>query len=62
MESQRKSLFKAVSWRVIGSAGTLVVSWWYTGSFAAGAAISSIEFVAKIGLFYVHERIWSRVQ
>jgi uncharacterized membrane protein len=62
MDSHRKSVFKAVTWRIVGSVDTFVISWLVTGSAKMGVAISAIEVVTKIVLYYFHERAWSRVK
>jgi uncharacterized membrane protein len=53
-----RHIFKAVTWRILASTTTLLVSWWITGSWELGAGIMSIEAIAKMGLYYVHERAW----
>lgn len=62
MESHRKSALKAVSWRVVGTTDTFIISWLVTGSVVLGASISAIEVVTKIVLYYLHERAWSKVK
>ena len=62
MDSSRKSFFKTLSWRVIATATTFVISWLVTGSVAVGAGIATIEFWAKLVLYYGHERLWAKVQ
>ena len=59
-ESVRESLMKTMSWRVIATTTTFVISWVVTGSVLAGGVIASIEFWAKLALYYLHERAWSR--
>ena len=61
MDSNRKSFFKTMSWRVIATATTFVISWLVTGSVALGAGIATIEFWAKLVLYYGHERLWAKV-
>ena len=61
MDSNRKSFFKTMSWRVIATATTFVISWLVTGSVAVGAGIATIEFWAKLVLYYGHERLWAKV-
>ena len=61
MDSNRKSFFKTMSWRVIATATTFVISWLVTGSVAVGAGIATIEFWAKLILYYGHERFWAKV-
>ena len=59
-DSVRKSVMKTMSWRVLATTTTFVISWIVTGSVLAGGAIASIEFWAKLALYYAHERAWAR--
>ena len=59
-DSVRKSVMKTISWRVIATATTFLISWVVTGSVLAGGVIASVEFWAKLLLYYLHERAWSR--
>ena len=59
-DSVRKSVMKTMSWRVIATTTTFVISWVVTGSALAGGVIASVEFWAKLALYYLHERAWSR--
>ncbi len=58
--TRRRSLAKALSWRVLATATTFVVSLIVTGSMAFAGSISAIEVVAKVVLYYAHERVWHR--
>ena len=61
-EGHGRSLVKAISWRVLGSVDTFILSWLFTGSPKAAGAIASTEVLTKIVLYYFHERIWSSVK
>jgi len=56
-----RSLMKAVSWRVTGSIDTLIISFLITGKIKWALTISGVELFTKVGLFYVHERIWENL-
>jgi len=56
-----RSLVKAVSWRVVGSMDTFVLSLIVTGSGKLAISIASVEALTKIALYYVHERVWRAV-
>ena len=58
MQSRRRHLAKAVSWRFFGSSTTFLLSWLVTGDVIIGLSISGIETFTKIVLYYVHERLW----
>jgi uncharacterized membrane protein len=60
-EAHRRSLAKAVSWRLTGSIDTFVLSFLITGSVRVAGSISGVELFTKILLFYFHERIWTLV-
>ena len=61
-EKHRRSLLKAVSWRITGSIDTFILSLLVTGNWRVAGTISAIEVLTKIGLFYVHERAWARIR
>jgi uncharacterized membrane protein len=62
VESHPRSFFKAVSWRMVGSIDTFVLSLLYSGSAKMAGAIAGTEVFTKIVLFYFHERAWSLVR
>lgn len=57
-ESHGRSLGKAVSWRILGSLDTFLISLFFTGSAGAAGAIASTEVLTKMLLYYLHERAW----
>src|SRR3546814_3571989 len=61
-ESHPRSFLKAMSWRVLGSIDTFLLSLFFTHSAKAAGAIASTEVVTKLLLYYVHERAWARVR
>ena len=60
-EAHSRSFLKAVSWRILGSIDTFIISYFVTGKLVFAASIASVETVTKIVLFYGHERIWALV-
>jgi len=60
-ESHRRSLTKAVTWRVTGTIDTFIVSWLLTGEPKVALSIAGIEFFTKIFLYYSHERVWNKI-
>ncbi|PKA99147.1 putative membrane protein [Flavobacteriaceae bacterium MAR_2009_75] len=60
-EKPIRSVAKAVSWRVIGTLDTLLISYLLTGEVAIAASIASIDFVTKMFLYFVHERVWNKI-
>lgn len=60
-EKPIRSIAKAVSWRVIGTLDTLLISYLLTGEVAIAASIASIDFITKMFLYFFHERLWNKV-
>ena len=60
-EKPLRSVIKALSWRLIGTIDTLVVSYILTGELLLASSIASIDFVTKLVLYFVHERIWNTI-
>ena len=52
---------KAISWRILGTIGTSVIVLVFTGRWELALSVGGVEGVLKIGLFFVHERLWDRV-
>jgi uncharacterized membrane protein len=61
-EAHLRSAAKAVSWRVVGSLDTFIISFVLTGNLVWAGSIASAETLTKIALFYLHERAWRRVR
>ena len=57
-----RSIVKTISWRVLGTIDTIVISYLITGSLAMAASIGSIEVVTKMILYYFHERAWNKLK
>ena len=49
---------KTITWRILASADTLLISWLLTGSIAIAGSIASLEVVTKMILYYGHERFY----
>lgn len=55
---KKRHVFKAISWRLIASSTTFIITWLFTGSVAIGIGIGTIDAIIKMILYYYHERIW----
>lgn len=60
-EKKIRSILKTFSWRLCATLTTIIISYLITGDIKAAQIIGSIEAVAKILLYYFHERIWSKL-
>lgn len=57
-----RSLFKAMTWRVIASLDTFFLSYIITGRFDWATSIAIFEIITKAIIYYFHERAWNRVK
>ncbi|KPM32420.1 Hypothetical protein I595_836 [Croceitalea dokdonensis DOKDO 023] len=60
-ESPKRSIAKSISWRVIGTLDTIIISWIVTGTLSLAFSIGFIELVTKMMLYFFHERIWNTI-
>jgi len=60
MVSYKRHAIKAITWRVIGTLDTMIISWVITGSWKWGLAIGGVEVFTKMILYFLHERVWYR--
>lgn len=56
-----KSFVKTISWRIIGTIDTMVISYLITGQISYALSIGSIEVFSKMILYYFHERLWAQI-
>jgi uncharacterized membrane protein len=55
---KRRHMAKTITWRIIASFSTFLISWAITGKIGYGLAIGISGAIIKIVLYYLHERIW----
>jgi len=62
-ESHIRSLLKGISWRIVATTDTVLVALLITCLFGqcsieAALAIGAVEFLLKLVVYYLHERVW----
>ena len=57
-ESHYRSLIKGVSWRIVGTLDTILLSYLVTGKADEALKIGITEVFSKIVLYWLHERVW----
>ena len=60
MVSYKRHALKTVTWRVVGTLDTFILSWLITGSWKTGLTIGGVEVITKMILYFFHERAWYR--
>lgn len=59
--SNKRHILKTISWRGIGTLDTILLAWFITGDPAMGLKIGAVEVVTKMILYFVHEKLWYRI-
>ena len=58
MKFSKRHLAKTITWRIIGTIDTLLLSWFISDDINVGILIGFFELITKMVLYYVHERLW----
>jgi uncharacterized membrane protein len=54
-----RSFFKGISWRILASIDTFLLSLLIFGSYKEAGSIALFEVITKVLLYYLHERLWN---
>jgi len=60
--TKSRSLVKTITWRLLGSLDTFLLSWLIIGKAKLALSIASVEVLTKLILYYWHERVWNLVK
>ena len=61
-ESRGRSVAKSLSWRIVATTTTILIVLAFTGEIELAVTVGGVEIVAKLVIFYVHERTWQRIK
>lgn len=62
-ETKRRSIVKALTWRVIASLDTMVIAYFVTGGdFIKAISIGGFEIITKMVIYFFHERAWNNIK
>ena len=56
--SHKRHIAKAITWRLVGTLDTMIISWLISGNPITGIKIGLAEVTTKMILYYFHERVW----
>jgi uncharacterized membrane protein len=60
VEKSSRSIVKTISWRMLGTIDTIIISWIVVGNLNFAVTIGGIELFTKMILYYFHERAWNK--
>lgn len=61
MESKRRTWAKAITWQILGLCVSMVVSFFFTGSWSAAGGLSLALAGTGLIMYALHERIWQHI-
>ena len=61
MDSNTRSIAKAISYRLLGSMCTALIVFIFSGSLKTSLGAGALDVVIKTGLYYLHERLWNHI-
>lgn len=60
-DTHLRSIAKGFSWRFTATTTTVLIAGLVTGDAAIAVTIGGIEALAKVAIYYGHERLWLRI-
>ena len=58
--TRRRSVAKSLTYRVVCTAETFLVTWLLTGEVWVASAVALVLLAVKVCTYYLHERAWDR--
>lgn len=62
METKKRSIVKAISWRFIATIITSLLALLLTGEWTFAATIGLADTALKFFIYFAHERLWNRIR
>ena len=54
----KRHFLKTLTWRIVGTVDTILLSWYISGDPLIGLSIGGAEVVTKMILYFIQERVW----
>jgi len=61
-ETTLRSVIKTISWRFCATLTTILIVYFFTKQIALSITVGGIEVILKLLVYYMHERVWNRVE
>jgi len=62
IESKRRSIVKAISWRFFATTTTIIIVFFFFGRLDLAIVAGIFESLSKIFIYFVHERMWNKIK
>jgi uncharacterized membrane protein len=54
----KRHIAKAVTYRFVGTATTILITYFFTGNWVISGSVGFVEMVVKPFNYFLHERFW----
>lgn len=61
-DKKSRSLLKSITWRILGSASTMLISYALTGKPFVSLALTITDALLNMVEYYLHERVWDKIK
>lgn len=61
MDPTKRTVAKTISWRLVGSGTTFLITYCVSGNLDIASTIAIAQLTANTILYFIHERLWGRV-
>ncbi len=61
-DSKLRTILKTVTWRVTATFTTTLIVFLFTGQIKTAIEVGLLEMIAKLVIFYLHERGWDKIK
>lgn len=61
-DTNTRSILKGFSWRILATTTTIIIVYLFFERLDLAIAAGAIEWIAKIALYWAHERVWLRIK
>ena len=62
IETRKRSIAKALSWKIVGAICLVSLGYFITDSFRSAGLIALLQFIITFFLYALHERVWSPIK
>lgn len=61
-DTNKRSIVKGISWRFFATTTTVIIVYVFFGRLDLAIAAGVLETIAKVGLYWAHERAWFKIK
>ena len=61
-DTNKRSIVKGISWRFFATSTTIIIVYVFFGRLDLAIAAGVLETIAKVGLYWAHERAWFKIK